>query len=338
MGRHAISGRLIQRRSASHQRRTGSSFVACSTSAPSPSTSPVKPRYSLQIVDPVGSTLRHAVFSARRLEALLAGTPPEDEQPELGGRGIALLDRDFIEEAAAMKKREDDLGSPGTTKLLFANDLVDGYRPAVGIALRTGETLDIGPDRWRSLVARQITYGASVDSAFVSKFLNSEQEHGHVRSLVAEQNGQSLLFQELFVWTGDSLGVPSPKGELPNQLDAKDAFDLPVDITYGLPTPALGTGLAPLREGRSYAFGISASFVNGCGPTIGDAIMAHSNPRDTKHVIGSKVGNPFRFVRCERIPPPVVLLRAGTPIVTHAEHRPAEGREPDGARHQARRQ
>jgi hypothetical protein len=280
---------------------------------------PGEPRYSLQIINPVGSALRHSAFSARRFEALLAGTPAENEQPELAGRGIALLDRDFIEDATVAKKREGDLGSPGSTKVLFANDLVNGYRPAVGIALRTGETVEIGADRWRSLVARQISYGANVDSLFISKYRNPEQEHGHVRSVVSEQNGTKLVHQELFVWTGDSLGVPSPDGEEKNELTAQDAFDLPVNIAYGLPMPAPGIGLAPLREGRSYAFGVSASFVNGCGPTVGEAIEAHSNATDTKHIIGSKAGKSFRFVRSERIPPPVVLLRDGTKIVTTRE-------------------
>jgi hypothetical protein len=273
-------------------------------------------RYSLEIIDVVNSVFRQKTFAQEELAARRSPGARHPDEPELGSRGIALSDHWHAQDEKEAAKRQTALETQGTgPRLLFAEDLVAGYRPAVGVAKKREQALKIDAARWRSVVGRSVEF-EGLPREFVGKHFNAEREHGHTRSLVGRQGPVEHRFPELFVWTGDSLGAPAPHDRKGNEVPATAATDLPVGITYGLPPPEeeATLGLPPLREGRDYAFGVAAMFPNGCGPTVADAIAVHAS--GAGHLLGGANGHAFRFTRAERIPPPVVLLRAGTPIVT----------------------
>lgn len=273
-------------------------------------------RYSLEIIDVVKLAFREKAFAQEELAARRIPGVQHPERPELGGRGIALTDHRYKEEDEESTARQKALEEQGAgPRLLFAEDLVAGYRPAVGVAKKGEQALKMRPDRWRSLVGRSVEFHG-LPAEFVKTHLNAEREHGHTRSLRGRQGAVIHHFPELFVWTGDSLGAPAPAGRKTNEVAADAGSDLPVGITYGLaPEQELATlGLPPLREGRDYAVGVAAMFPNGCGPTVAEAIAAHAT--GAGHLLGGANGLAFRFTQAERIPAPVVLLRAGTRIVT----------------------
>lgn len=276
------------------------------------------PRFSLSVVDAVNSAKRQ-VNHAR--EALKGDDLKVEDNAELGGRGIALIDSGAQKDEEASRKAAADLTSPGD-RLQFAEDLLIGYRPIVGLAPKVGESLAIAPSRWRSLVARTVSFGSAIDPAFVRANYDAERENGHTRSPVGVQNAGSydivLNHPELFVWSGDSLAVPARSEDPADGVVVIDpATDLPVDIAYSLPDAraASHTGLMPLRDGRRYAFAAGAMFVNGCGPSVEETIAAAA--ADQRLVLGQD-GKAFTFVRCEMVPPPVVLLPADSPLVTAA--------------------
>jgi hypothetical protein len=274
-------------------------------------------RYVLEVLDVINSAMRQRHYAQGVLEARRRGDLGDEMPPELGGRGIALLDKDCGEDEARAVERQKLLEASGKgPKLLFADDLVAGYRPAVGIALNGADGLAVPLGRWRSLVGRSLEFDGAIDDEFLAKNFNAEREHGHTRSPIGRQPGTILQRQEMFVWTGESLAAPAPKEREAQSMPADSTNDLPIGMTYGLPTtnPRSPLSLPPLREGRAYVFGASAMFVNGCGLTIDDAMKAHA--ADSAHLLGGADNRAFPFRRAERIPAPVVLLRAGTRLVT----------------------
>ena len=293
-----------------------------------------KPRFSLSVLDPIGSAKRqiaHAELSNK------AGADASEDQPELGGRGIALIDSGMQSEdtAAAATEKKD--------RLHFAEELLLGYRPAVGIARLGSNSLAIPSDRWRSLIARKVDFDGAIDAGFVQRRYSAERENGHTRSPIGVQSGTDsegqpvdvvLNHPEMFVWNGDSLAVSSrdekrpdatqpAEGALAGSVKIDSATDLPVGITYRLPNAGVANiGLMPLRDGRRYGFGASAMFVNGCGLSVHDTIATLA--ADSACVIGEN-GQAFPFTRCERVPPPIMLLPPNDPLAVSRAELPQPG-------------
>lgn len=276
-------------------------------------------RYSLMTLDPMSASFRRMRYGADAEKAKRAGQAPP-ETPDFAGRGLALLDNDIARDNREAATREASLDIAKGTPLLFAGDLLVGYRPMVGVAKRKDATLAIAVDRWRSLVARQISYGSPIDPQFVRDHYRDEREHGHTRNFPVSQptTGGAAIepdHPELFVWTGESLAtaVPTPKGN--SRLEAKDGEELPVDLVVRLVKSAdnLHAGLPPLREGRGYVVGMTAMFVNGVSISLAEA--AALNAAQTDHLLGDGT-RPYVQPRIERVPPPMLLLRDGTAFVT----------------------
>ncbi len=283
------------------------------------------PRFSLSVVDVVNSAKRRIAHARRTFEN---GSPEVGQElPDLGGRGIALIDSGTQEDEAAMRAAAEALAARAD-RLHFAEDLLIGYRPIVGMAPRESPSLAVEKSRWRSLVARQVTFDGAVDSAFVSANYNDEREHGHTRSPVGVQRGTDagggpvdvmLNHPELFVWTGESLAVPSvAEDQRAGRIEVDASTDLPVGITYALPRAAkdAARGLMPLRDGRRYVFGASAMFVNGCGLSIDATIAALA--ADPRRALG-KGSEAFAFTRCDALPPPIVLLPDDDRLATSSD-------------------
>lgn len=278
-----------------------------------------KARYTLMSMDPMSASFRKMRYEADVKKAEEQGLPPP-EMPDFAGRGLALFDNDIARDNRDATTREEQLDTATGSPLLFAGDLLVGYRPMVGVAKRDADNLKIVASRWRSLVARKISYGSPVNQAFAKAHYREEREHGHTRNFSVEQDssGNNPIepdHPELFVWTGESLAaaVPTPKGN--SRLESKEGEDLPIDLVVRLVKSAdnLHAGLPPLREGRGYVVGMTAMFVNGVSLSLAEA--AAMNARHTGHLIGDGT-RPYVQPRIERIPPPILLLRDGSAFVT----------------------
>ncbi len=281
-------------------------------------------RYSLSIVNVAAGALQE-IQQARRAAAQASG---DTDPPDISGRGIALVDADRDAADQRAKERRDYLLDPKTKfKLHFAADLLEGLRPSVGVASDQATPSFPTSDRWRSLVERSIGYQEPAVTGSTTP-LDRQREAGFVRKMTGEQlhiartqpSASRVVIrqpEELFVWTGDSLAVAArderlsgedgnpPSGEIL----IPEGRDLPIGMTFRLPPRSASTGLAPLREGACYMFGVSAAFVNGCGWTAQEASTAYTSFQSL--CLGDlSTSAPFRFVRVERVPAPVVLLPA----------------------------
>ena len=281
-------------------------------------------RYKLIIVDAVNS----AQSDQNHARAAMRDGMRADPLPDISGRGIALLDTDSLgaeERAAKARKRLRE----EPFKLHFAADLVRGFRPSVGVCEAGAPAIKLPAGRWRSLVDREIKFNHK-NRDIPGDERDRSREAGQVRMMIgtetnADRSVTIQLPQEVFVWTGDSLGVPANEGDKDaGRMIVEERELLPLHVTLDLPKRGPGRGLPPLREGRSYVVGLSPAFVNGCGSTFAEAHEIFAGEVDL--LLGAPPSNPplpprpFVFERMSRIPAPVVLLAAADePLVTAAD-------------------
>lgn len=283
------------------------------------------PRYRLVTIDAASAALADQLHARSALEKGGSAGP----LPDIAARGIGLLDTDRDEaEAKALTSRkrlqETDF------KIHFAADLLRGYRPSIHVSPKTGREAKLSPDRWRSLVARELTF-RYLGQDIPRQPIDRDRDDGEVRHMIGVQNDVLLNPQEIFVWTGDSLAVPVTEGGTPgNGYPAAGALqDLggnlpPVTVTLRLPIDRPGElrGLPPLREGRGYVLGMRAAFVNGCGRTMEDAHQAFASSSDlllgAERTDGSQPLQAKLFERMSRITAPVLLYPPDEPLATGA--------------------
>lgn len=227
--------------------------------------------------------------------------------PNLRTRGIALIDRDrtkqIVEEIA-----NASVTRQATAKVLYAEDLVVGYRIDVGLC--AGDDPGVPPkERWRSITDRLVQYDLNDVPKKYDAWLgaDADRENGFVKPLTrvvkdADRTERFCAQETLAVWTGGSLAVgtgdrpPSiaerrkdehGKMESEEELARRvwqnpaerlfpvtevDGYDeLGMNLGFALPKTAPGAGLPPLRFCRRYWMGARLVYVNGGGISLDSA-------------------------------------------------------------------
>jgi hypothetical protein len=257
--------------------------------------------------------------------------------PNLQTRGLALIDRDRKSELAKESQGTAAVVK-NTTKaqVLYAEDLVIGYRLDIGICKANGQEL---PDekRWLSLHGRTVRYDANDIGSTYMPWVAADwmREDGFAKPVTREadtdSNGgpQQFIAQEtLAVWTGTSLAVRTERG--PSKDDSDDAFadeihpysELGTNLTYSLPTEAHRL-LPPLRFFRGYWIGARLVYANGGSLSIEDAVRNHYRATTTT-AVGAD-GKGFVFRRGERIPAPEILLPPDDLLIAQPSQTLGEG-------------
>jgi hypothetical protein len=258
--------------------------------------------------------------------------------PNLQTRGLALIDRDRKSELAKEAQGSNAAVALSASKaqVLYAEDLVIGYRLDVGIC-KANVLERPEENRWRSLHNRTVGYDAHDIPGTYLPWLQADRlrEDGFAKPVTrqAEAKGSSgiapqFIAQEtLAVWTGTSLAVRTERG--PGKNDSDDALvdeidsysELGTNITFSLPTEA-ARRLPPLRFRRGHWMGARLVYANGGSLPLDAAVRDHYLAASTT-AVGAD-GQGFVFRRGERIPAPAVLLPAddvliAQPASTHGE-------------------
>lgn len=226
-------------------------------------------RYSLQSRNTVNETLQFLVQA-------------EGGERRRNRAGIVLIDnastaRQQLEEDRDRKRSEME------TKIMYADDLIVGIRPDVGVSA-SHDRMAIDPDRWFSLTDRVIRWldddapsACEGDETF-SDLMRDIRHRDHGFAAVIEQEKSSALIQvedELFDWSGESLAIMPAKRLADTELDPN--ADPAIRLSYDLPFPgevAGSRGLPPLREGWPYGVAARYVYANGSGPQLNDATTA----------------------------------------------------------------
>jgi hypothetical protein len=289
-------------------------------------------RFEFTAVGVTATALTWRQAAAEIHEADRQGALRDDQStglPAVQRFGIALVDNGVKKDLVntwVKKKR-------GGSLVEFANDLQEGFR--FDVALLSLDRTDpahpkekndwASPARWRSLAGRVVGY-QDIDGAFL-KFCADVRDRDDGRTMAAtskaeytDENGvkqQIHVNNQLFMWTGEGLGVPSLQhervvhNELPDRQTAHaDArFDLGVNLTFDIPHLQQDRARRPppLREGRSYIFGARAHLINGCGVPLKDAIDLYVSVSPLV-VRGDDQGKPIHFGHRSEVRAPDVLL------------------------------
>jgi hypothetical protein len=247
--------------------------------------------------------------------------------PDLLTRGVVLYDTEIREQQCADWNRkvakQKIWGDSGGERVLFAEDLMIGYRIDVAMArshFREGDPWERNQsDRWRTLTARDIRYGGEVTAAFCRSMRKLRQrDDGFVKHLVREDGCPAApvdrVHQEVFVWTGESLAMPHIFGSGGNdgKGNGKSIVICPealtVDLNYDLPsqTDKLRRP-SPLREGYAYMFGVRLVFMNGCSIGLEEAVSRYTGD-EAGLLLGKDDRTPFIYRRRNTVHAPDVLL------------------------------
>lgn len=300
------------------------------------------PRFSVTSVDVTAAIMslrQQAMDRARRPE------PDVEERrlPELRSRGFTLVDRfrtsrDSDEKSfrSSRKIRE----TPNTFLIRDAEDLFRGYRIDVGVGRMKDDAAWTNPDRWRSLMYRDLKYGnEDVPTEFQeANPAYRDRNDGFAQPTTAKNATDSFNlqapYQEVFSWGGESLAVQALRKPLVPVCDGDDPEerntfpdpyrDLAINLDIDLPSEP-GRRIPPLRYKRGYVFGARACYVNGCGLGLDGAIARYTDPQKAP-VLGSGPREPIIYRRIEEVQAPEVLLPWDDRVVTSpAVRRPVAG-------------
>lgn len=295
-----------------------------------------RPRYNLVQTD-IGVALEAWENATRsRRDTYLKGEEDWNVSarlPEIRSGGLALIDTRAAEELL----REITQAKAGARTILYAEDLIRGYRLDVARAARDG-TFPAG--RWRSLTERTVNYQVTSSSRAL-------REDGWSRPMARMADPgtgkvEPIASQVLAFWNGDSMALPSranfegddtdlgrlleaapsdsdnPVSDASQQVTwVSPACEVGIKTIIDLPLPGEGDarGMMNYLYGERYAVGVRCAFINGGGPTLEEASVRYARG---DCVLG--LDAPFYLRRWEEIQSPVVLLppndrlaRAGTP-------------------------
>ncbi|MER9619401.1 hypothetical protein [Mesorhizobium sp. M0207] len=214
-----------------------------------------------------------------------------------------------------------------------ANDLLIGYRFDVGLPRRDDKR------NWSSLSERIVRYQHSlpdqpVDLNVIANAFSPPGDDGArpvdgatvamgTRIVINSQGGianggQETAFAEqlLAVWDGDPIGMRTGAFD-----GHAEAVDLPVTRTLSLPVKG-DLRAHRLRFGGAYALGARAVLVGGVCAPLGRAIKLYDGGlRRGMAYPSKKTAELQRFLRQERIGPPIVAVDASTVLAEFASER-----------------
>lgn len=301
-------------------------------------------------------------------QAALEGGAPLDRAGEglgtLRTGGLALLDRmrpDRVVKSAQDTREQVKQRADGGANVLDARGITVGYRADVGVRPR-GER----PDHrfvWRSLMNRIVRYEDPQDPTpgrieqkqlerkLAELRLGVEDrirlDSGSVRTpskLIAldhnrdPKQAEAIASQDLFVWTGDPLGLEcGGASEQTSTVDVDPTRDLPLTIVYDLPRDSdVKRDRDPQRRdqeaftpprlefGRGYRIGLRAVYLGGVTLPLERAAARYEKAKDGSLTLPRRDSNGHRFLREEPIPPPLVTLTERvlppTPSATSPRH------------------
>ncbi len=263
-------------------------------------------------------------------------------------RGLACFDRFSKQQIAADAIRDE---REPITRISYQEDLVQGFRPDVGIADGEGH---VGEGRWREVVQRAVrcTEKELFDQAFYD-------EPAVVRYLLPRDHGLAIAPEEiekpvahgdkwivptkkepeLFVWSGESLAVTRSADPDEKAVDGEEKTTTPVNPLYdlGLNMEYRITGglLPPLREGHRYLFGARLCYVNGAGAPF-SSLSPDGRPTDVGEVYArendlvlgehaSSRDEPVRFIKTESKAPDIHLLWTDKDLIEARSLREQQG-------------
>lgn len=207
--------------------------------------------------------------------------------PTMRTHGIQLVDTGAgIAAAVDLYKIQESYAATGDAPLLYAEDLLLGYRVDVE---RSGVS---GPATWNTATGRSFHYqdisrpggGALYPE---HRYRENGVVHAAMKLTSADDTHKPSVRQELFTWTGDPVGLPSgqepkkrganqqgvaPKAGLAQQpvkladVDAAHDLNIGMDYEYGVDKEST---IPALRYGDKYRFVMRACFLNGGGPRFG---------------------------------------------------------------------
>jgi hypothetical protein len=232
-------------------------------------------RFVVETVDAVAAVQAFRSAAASTVEAHDNGVPVQDIPvglPGLQTRGVMILDRDVHE--AARAEAELDAKARVAPRLVYAEDLINGLRPAV-VHPTTGELFStvgrrvVYPDIWEAFDIRLPTRPdvnirhpyeefADRDDGIVmptSRVIQEKDGSGKDVTRISES-------EVLLTWNGEAMAVPTIHDEdnKENRVTAVEKEDLPVSSWIG-PRPEMK--LPSLRRGGKYLFMLLACKPNG---------------------------------------------------------------------------
>jgi hypothetical protein len=198
-----------------------------------------------------------------------------------------------------------------STGNLTAQQIVDGINNAAGLDVTA--TLNAhDTDRWielHSVNANTIVIGGTATSSELAQF-------GLKATAASPGSNVIVAYDAIATWRNWSLSVPSSECEMTPKAD--DGTDLPISVTYDLPTKADPDRdwvlMPPMRYDRSYYFGTRPVFANGSSLWSTEAHWLYGRYR--RFILGEPVGSgspdtAYQFMRQEPIAKPDAHLAAG---------------------------
>lgn len=285
-----------------------------------------KPRFSLSSFDPLAATLAERQALAATLSANRNAAPPDKtpvDEPGRQTRGIYLLDVEAHVTAQVAADRAAELAAVTSgSRLLYAEDLVDGYR--LDVVSPSNKVYPAGP---RSLGYAPLGSTSPVPSpqTDVERCKISESEPSQhpypefstrdegfftigTRLVKRTEDDKTVIRQYasevLLCWTGALVGMPAHasienENEFPEG-EAEGGYpELPVHITYAFKP---GVQAPILRDNGGYRLLLRPRWING-----GSLIFDEANTPPLSQALGDG-DEPFVFAPVERTPGPDILI------------------------------
>lgn len=293
-------------------------------------------RIHVSTFDTSGAMRSSFAQSANRLAAIAEGSRSDhdlDRMPTLRSAGFELSDSKTSEVILRRKRLhtktrlEQNKANVVDGPIYFAEDLLIGYR----VDIERTDTSS-GMRIWSSAVARRLYYGSDVDKFDNKSWNDSRLRHrddGCIRTLVRKmmvektptnQGDSTVEFrdfakQEMFLWTGESLGLPNHNNQEASQV--KD--DLNVGITFDFLGGSDGA-LPVLRVGDKYRFALRACFRHGGGPEFSRIAAERDGSLHDQLSFGASIYDgrankePIPFLPCDPVKSPVLAFSAIDPL------------------------
>ncbi|MQV05908.1 hypothetical protein [Sinorhizobium meliloti] len=263
-------------------------------------------QFQIASIDAIAAYFATTRGTQATLSAFFAGSTPQEIDSEPSGfrtRGLMLLYKRVKDTAEAAERR---IAEVADDPILFAEDLVDGYR--VDVVAPNGAAF--------SACARQLTFQAFEGlNAEQRRFYMTERNDGSVSPLGrtwtdgADPKKTFLsVSQVVLTWTGANFGLPG---------SGKSSFHVasdPLSVGYGFDPARQG---AILRNLRHYKFVLRPRKLNGSSRTLSPDLVKTfalgSELDKTPQVArtGDRPDKGYQFALVEKAPAPTVLIDAG---------------------------